>query len=59
MNVNDIELLPSPKSYVLTFPYCLFGTVSQSYLSDASWAAVTFYPKQNLTCNSQVVRLFS
>ena len=35
----------SPKSYILTFPHCLFGAVSQSYLRCCLLGSVLILPK--------------
>ena len=48
---------PSLKSYILSFPHCHFGAVSQSYLRCClPGRSLHFAP--NKTCSSQVVYLF-
>ena len=39
---------PSPKSYILTFPQCLFGAIFQSYLRCYLPAAVLIFPQIKL-----------
>ena len=49
----------SPKSYMLTSPYSLFGAVSQSYLKCCLPGCSPHFAPNKTYCNSHVVHLFS
>ena len=51
MSVSWYWTPPSPKPYILTFPHCHFGAVSQSW-DAASWTTVLILPQIKL--NSQL-----
>ena len=57
MSASWYQTPPSSKRYILTFPHCCFGAVSQSYLRcHLLGCSPHFAP--NKTHNSQVVHLF-
>ena len=48
---------PSPKSYILTVPHCLFGAGSPSYLRGCLPGCSPRFAPNETTCNSHVVHL--
>ena len=59
MSVSWSGAPPSSKPYILNFPHCRFGAVSQSYLRCClPGCSPHFAPKENLTHNSQIIYLF-
>ena len=50
------RILPSPKiTYILTFPPCLFGAVSHSYLRCCLPSCNPHFGPNKTTCNSHIV----